>query len=80
MLDSVWFGFTLLALVVVTLLVCVTVLFLILKGYNADQNTSKSQTILIKQISDRHEHMISILASLADEFLRIRQERTARKG
>jgi len=86
MILSPWFGFALLFIVILTLVMCVIILFYTLRLARADTTVTESMVKLIDQISTnmdvshqqmlvKHEHMTSILVSVSDELLRMRQDR-----
>ena len=82
MLQSPWFGVTLLFLVLMTLVVCVAILYLVLRQSKSDKATSEQVVQILAKMSeqqvyitDRHEIMINILATVSTEFLKLRQEK-----
>lgn len=80
MLQTAWFDITLLFLVSITLLVCVAALFYIIRLTRSDKATSGQVIEIMAKMSDqqvyvteRHERMTEILATVSNEFLRMRQ-------
>jgi hypothetical protein len=84
MVHTIWFGLTSLLLVLMTLMVCVTILYFVLRQNKSDKATSEQVIQLLAKMSeqqvyitDRHEVMTSILATVSNEFLRLRQKKDA---
>lgn len=82
MLQSDWFALTLLFLVLMTMVICSAVLYLVQRQSRADTATSAQVVQLLSKMSeqqvyitDRHEAMTGILATVSNEFLRLRQEK-----
>lgn len=87
MFQSAWFGLVLLSLVSVTLMVCVAALFYIIRLNKSDKTTSEQVVALLAKISEqtvyiteRHEHMTDILATVSNEFLKLRQKENCTCG
>ncbi len=72
-MESSFLCMSVLVLNLVILGVVTTSLLYVAKLFYRGDRTHIDQMMLIKQIADRHEHMVNLLASLTNEVLQLRQ-------